>query len=165
MGQKPLVYRDDPRRLLFASELKALLQVPGASRELDPVALDGFLTYQYVPHPRTMLAGYRKLPPAHKAVYQDGRLTLERYWRPGYEEPILARSREEWQETLRETLTEAVRLRAYVLGVRVKNDRYRAEETLLPGGGLARVCPGDSEPARLRRPLRLDRRRVNRGEP
>jgi len=36
------------------------------------------------------------------------------------------------------TVTEAVRLRAYVLGVRVKNDRYRAEETLLPGGGLLR---------------------------
>ena len=111
MGQKPLVYRDEPGRLLFASELKALLQVPGAPRELDPVALDEFLAYQYVPHPRTMLAGYRKLPPAHKAVYQDGRLTLERYWRPGYEEPIFDRSREEWQEALRETLTEAVRLR------------------------------------------------------
>ena len=65
MGQKPLVYRNEPDRLLFASELKALLQVPGAPRELDPISLDEFLTYQYVPHPRTMLAGYCKLPPAH----------------------------------------------------------------------------------------------------
>ena len=48
MGQKPLVYREDPGRLLFASELKALLQVPGAPRELDPVSLDQFLTYQYL---------------------------------------------------------------------------------------------------------------------
>ena len=85
MGQKPLVYRNEPGRLLFASELKALLQIPGAPRELDPISLDEFLTYQYVPHPRTMLAGYCKLPPAHKAVYQDGQLTVQRYWRPGYE--------------------------------------------------------------------------------
>ena len=111
MGQKPLVYRNEPGRLLFASELKALLQVPGAPRELDPISLDEFLTYQYVPHPRTMLAGYCKLPPAHKAVYQDGQLTVRRYWRPGYEEPIRDRSRTDWQEALRETLTEAVRLR------------------------------------------------------
>ena len=111
MGQKPLVYRKEPGRLLFASELKALLQVPGAPRELDPISLDEFLTYQYVPHPRTMLAGYCKLPPAHKAVYLDGQLTVQRYWRPGYEEPIRDRSREDWQEALRETLTEAVRLR------------------------------------------------------
>ncbi|MED5448403.1 MAG: asparagine synthase (glutamine-hydrolyzing), partial [Planctomycetota bacterium] len=111
MGQKPLVYRNEPGRLLFASELKALLQVPGAPRELDPISLDEFLTYQYVPHPRTMLAGYCKLPPAHKAVYQDGQLTVQRYWRPGYEEPIRDRSRADWQEALRETLTEAVRLR------------------------------------------------------
>ncbi|GIS60933.1 MAG: hypothetical protein CM1200mP2_31580 [Planctomycetaceae bacterium] len=88
MGQKPLVYREDPGRFLFASELKALLQVPGAPRELDPVSLDQFLTYQYVPHPRTMLSGYSKLPPAHRAIYENGQLTVQRYWRPGYEDPI-----------------------------------------------------------------------------
>ena len=111
MGQKPLVYREDPGRLLFASELKALLQVPGAPRELDPVSLDQFLTYQYVPHPRTMLSGYSKLPPAHRAIYENGQLTIQRYWRPGYEDPIEGRSQREWQDALRETLSEAVRLR------------------------------------------------------
>ncbi len=111
MGQKPLVYREEAGRLLFASELKALLQIPGAPRELDPVALDQFLTYQYVPHPRTMLAGYRKLPPAHRAVYENGRLTIDRYWRPGFETLIEERSPRDWQEELRATLTESVRLR------------------------------------------------------
>ncbi len=111
MGQKPLIYRQEPGRLLFASELKALLQVPNAPRQLDPVALDQFLTYQYVPHPRTMLAGYCKLPPAHMAVYHDGRLEVTRYWKPQYQQPITGRSRGEWKEELRETLTEAVRLR------------------------------------------------------
>src|SRR5690606_1987156 len=61
LGQKPLVYREEPDCLLFASELKALLQVPGAPRELDPEAVDLFLTYQYVPHPRCILRGYHKL--------------------------------------------------------------------------------------------------------
>ncbi len=111
LGQKPLVYRQEPHRLSFASELKSLLQVPGAPRTLDPVSLDQYLAYQYVPHPRTMLTGYRKLPPAHRAVWENDTLTIERYWRPGYEDPITDRSRLAWKESLHETLSEAVRLR------------------------------------------------------
>lgn len=122
LGKKPLVYRLEERRLLFASELKALLQVPGISRELDPIALDEFLTYQYVPHPHCILKGFSKLPPAHWAVYQGGKLTVERYWRADYsrvtgDDPsrdrngTSARSAQDVRRTLRETLTEAVRLR------------------------------------------------------
>ncbi|HUG94325.1 MAG TPA: hypothetical protein VML55_26075, partial [Planctomycetaceae bacterium] len=82
LGQKPLVYREHGGRLYFASELKALLQVPGAPREMDPTAVDDYLLYQYVPHPRSILKGYSKLPPAHYAVFEDGWLRVERYWRP-----------------------------------------------------------------------------------
>jgi asparagine synthase (glutamine-hydrolysing) len=131
LGQKPLVYREDNGRLLFASELKALLQVPGVPRTIDPRAVDSFLTYQYVPHPDCILQGFSKLPPGHFAVYENGRLRVERYWsppftcaydglprpssqtsdqqdglgRPSYEEP------RQWRTELRDTLTEAVRLR------------------------------------------------------
>ena len=111
LGQKPLLYRLEAGRLLFASELKALLQVPGAPRELDPVALDQYLAYQYVPHPRTMLSGYQKLAPAHRASFENGQLTLQRYWAPGYEADAQRLTDSQWRETLRETLTEAVRLR------------------------------------------------------
>src|SRR3712207_6939891 len=45
-------YREEPGRLLFASELKSLLQADRAPREIDPVAVDDFLTYQYVPQDR-----------------------------------------------------------------------------------------------------------------
>ena len=72
LGKKPLVYRHEPGRLLFASELKSILQVPGVPREIDPQALDEYLTYQYVPHPRTIFRGIAKLPPGHYAVYRDG---------------------------------------------------------------------------------------------
>jgi asparagine synthase (glutamine-hydrolysing) len=51
LGKKPLVYRHERGRLLFASELKSLLEVPGLPREIDPAAVDEYLTYQYIPHP------------------------------------------------------------------------------------------------------------------
>ncbi|MFO1095817.1 MAG: asparagine synthase (glutamine-hydrolyzing) [Planctomycetaceae bacterium] len=124
LGQKPLFYRHEPGRLLFASELKSLLEVPGAPRELDLESLDLFLTYQYVPHPRSILKGYNKLPPGHIAVYENGRLSVQQYWHAPFEtdydrnalaESDLADSDrwsdDEWRRRLRATLTEAVRLR------------------------------------------------------
>ena len=84
LGQKPLVYRHDGRRLVFASELKALLALPESTvpRRVDPLALDHYLSYGYVPAPRTILEGIHKLPPAHYAVWHDGTLAIERYWNP-----------------------------------------------------------------------------------
>lgn len=112
LGQKPLVYREEESRLLFASELKAILQVPGVPRKVSPQSIDLYLTYQYVPHPHSIFEGYSKLPPAHVAIWESGTLTVQRYWTPPYNEPPgppLPVDR--WQNELRETLTEAVRLR------------------------------------------------------
>jgi len=121
LGQKPLVYCLEANRLLFASELKALLQVRGVPRELDPRALDEYLTYQYVPYPHSILRGFAKLPPAHWALYENGHLNVQRYWKPGFEETLDLGRRgtsangqshpDEIRRQLRETLTEAVRLR------------------------------------------------------
>ncbi len=101
LGQKPLLYRLTPERITFASELKALLTLPESDlpRRLDPMALDRYLTFGYVPHPTTILEGVSKLPPAHVAVWRDGRLTLERYWEPDWNADV---------EQLRATLTDAV---------------------------------------------------------
>ena len=65
LGQKPLVYRHDGRRLVFASELKALLALPESTvpRRLDPLALDHYLCYGYVPAPRTILEGIAQASP------------------------------------------------------------------------------------------------------
>lgn len=115
LGKKPLVYRLDGAspsagRLAFASELKSLLEIPGASREIDPGALDEYLTYQYVPHPRTIFRGIRKLPPGHYAVFADGRLTVAPYWEPAFhaERPMSERYA---AAQLRELLTSAVGMR------------------------------------------------------
>ncbi len=137
MGQKPLVYRLADGRLTFASELKSLLQVPGAPKDVDPCAVADFVTLQYVPHPRTMLRSYHKLPPAHWAEFNavTGDLTVQRYWQAPFQRPgtsmstadndVIANeglgqnlprgprqtSLNDYQRALRETLTEAVRLR------------------------------------------------------
>ena len=64
-GEKPLYWTQTAQGLLLASEVKALLVRPEVSRELDPISLDQFLTYEYVLAPRTMLKGVHKVPPAH----------------------------------------------------------------------------------------------------
>lgn len=109
LGQKPLFYADTGRRLTFASELKALLAA-GLERDLDPTAIDHYLVYQYVPHPRTMFRGVRQLPPAHRAIYENGRLTIQRYWRLPADEPRETPLAEAEAE-VRDLLTESVRLR------------------------------------------------------
>ena len=110
LGQKPLVYRHEGSRLLFASELKALLALPGSEvpREVDPRAVDRYLTYGYVPHPDTILRGVHKLPPAHYAVYRGGKLTLTRYWEPDWDAEADLRPGEDVGR-LRALLGEAVR--------------------------------------------------------
>ena len=123
LGQKPLFYRQESDRLLFASELKAILQVPGLPRELNVAVVDMYLAFQYVPDPHCILQGYNKLPPAHRATWENGQLTVDRYWQPGFDDPLgrypairdiadwPELDPEEWRSRLRTTLTEAVRLR------------------------------------------------------
>lgn len=85
LGEKPLVYRAESDRLLFGSALRSLLEVPGLPRDVDPNALDEYLTYQYVPHPHTIYRGFHKLPPGHYAIWQDGRLEVRPYWQPDWQ--------------------------------------------------------------------------------
>jgi asparagine synthase (glutamine-hydrolysing) len=110
LGKKPLVYRHEPGRVLFASELKALLQVPGVSREIDPQAIDEYLTYQYVPHPRTIFRGIAKLSPGHYAVFRDGRLDVNAYWQPDFNVED-DRPAADYAQELRKLLTSAVEMR------------------------------------------------------
>ncbi|WP_166745607.1 asparagine synthase (glutamine-hydrolyzing) [Sphingomonas naasensis] len=81
-GEKPFFYRHADRRLIFASELKAILAHPEMPRKADPIALDHFLAYGYVPRELCMLTGYAKLPAGHKLRYDIAadRLEVEPYW-------------------------------------------------------------------------------------
>lgn len=79
-GVKPLYYHDDGHRVVFASELKALMMDPSVPREIDEQAIADYLTYQYVPAPRTPWRGVRKLPAAHLLVCDAEGARLQRYW-------------------------------------------------------------------------------------
>lgn len=109
-GKKPLVYAETTEGFVFASEIQALLAHPSVGREVDPLAIDEYLTLGYIPAPRTAFAQIRKLEPAHILTRRDGTNTAERYWAPRFE-PKLGLSVDEAAEALRTHIDEAVRLR------------------------------------------------------
>ncbi|MBI1850094.1 MAG: asparagine synthase (glutamine-hydrolyzing) [Planctomycetes bacterium] len=81
LGVKPLYYRATDEAIVFASEPKAILAFdPAAPRTLDEVALDHFLTFEYVPAPRTLWREIRKLAPGHFLEWRAGRVEVRRYW-------------------------------------------------------------------------------------
>lgn len=104
LGIKPLYYARLPEGLVFASEPKAILEFPGVSARVDPDALSDFLSYGYVPFDRCLFAGIRKLPPAHRLLFDPfaGSLSVEPYWR------LERRSVRDDPEELRERLNRAV---------------------------------------------------------
>jgi asparagine synthase (glutamine-hydrolysing) len=111
VGKKPLYYSARGGELSFASELQALVQDPAVGREVDPEAIDSYLAYGYVPAPGSIFRGVAKLPPAHRLVYEDGALTVERYWRLDYAAKRPVGDVEELHERIRDSLRTAVRRR------------------------------------------------------
>ena len=79
-GIKPFYYFYDGHKFAFASEVKALLQVPGIEAELDPQSLDQYLTFLWVPDPKTMFRRILKLPAGHYATFSKGEFKLTQYW-------------------------------------------------------------------------------------
>ena len=91
-GVKPLYYTEDGGAFTFASEIKALLAAGYRPEALDPAALHRFLAYLWVPAPRTMFPGVKKLEPATCLVWKSGNLTNETFWCPRFtpERPVSA---------------------------------------------------------------------------
>jgi asparagine synthase (glutamine-hydrolysing) len=123
IGKKPLYYSlERGRRLVFASEIKAILQYPGMSREVDPEALDLFLTLEYVPAPYSILKSVRKLPAGHILVFEDGEASIGEYWdlRPGAGAVDFSLAREEFlgllEESVRLRMISDVPLGAFLSG-------------------------------------------------
>jgi asparagine synthase (glutamine-hydrolysing) len=79
-GEKPLFLYENGGGLYFASEIKALLRVPGVKATVNLEAVTDYLAYRYVPGPKTLFTGIRKLMPATAATWERGRLKEERYW-------------------------------------------------------------------------------------
>ena len=88
MGKKPLYYWRHNGAVYFASELKALLAIPGFPRRLNLEALHHYLSYKHVPHPLTIFDGVSILPPAHRLVYRAGaEPAISSYWRLSFLPP------------------------------------------------------------------------------
>ena len=79
-GIKPFYYFHDGERFAFASEIKALLQVPEIKAELDPESLHQYLTFLWVPDPKTMFGRILKLPAGCYATLRKGELKITQYW-------------------------------------------------------------------------------------
>jgi len=79
-GIKPLYYFERGGKLAFASEIKALLEVPGIEANMNMEALGQYLTFLWVPDPLTMFEGIRKLPAGHFGLWQRGEFKIEQYW-------------------------------------------------------------------------------------
>jgi asparagine synthase (glutamine-hydrolysing) len=110
LGKKPLAWtRLDDGTLAFASELKALLAVPGLRREADVAALDAYLALQYVPGERTGFRGIHRLAPASLLIADAAGERVERYWEPSPHVEQL--SDDAWLERVRDEVTAAVRAR------------------------------------------------------
>ena len=108
LGIKPLYYTLTAGRLLFASELKAILCAPWITPELDPRALQRFLAYLYVPGPDTIFRHIRELPPAHYLTYDANGLKIHQYWHLTYAGDR-ALSAAEWQEEFLAQFRESIR--------------------------------------------------------
>ncbi len=98
VGVKPLYVYETAELVAWASEVKCLLTLPGFSAELDEAALGEYLTLGYVPAPRSMFRGVRKVPSAATLAIEDGRVTERRYWDLRFETVELTES--EWSERL-----------------------------------------------------------------
>jgi len=116
VGVKPLYYTLTPGgTLVFGSELKTILVHPSVERELEPQALDLFLTLEYVPAPFSIFKGIFKLPAGHYLEFCGGNVSLHRYWdvAASLERPVEPKPGElpELMDELYDQLKESVKLR------------------------------------------------------
>ncbi len=109
LGIKPLYYYWNHAKLVFASEIKAILQAPEVEREVNPQAVYHYVGYEFVPAPDTMFRHVHKLPPGHYLRLKNGQVSVQRYWDMTFRTEKL--SPRDYAEHMRELLTEAVRKR------------------------------------------------------
>jgi asparagine synthase (glutamine-hydrolysing) len=110
VGKKPLLYTQVNGQLVFGSEFTALLQHPDITREIQPEAIDAYLSFMCVPAPLTAYRSIRKLEPGHWLRWRNGEITTERYWQPDFSQKLDI-SEEEAGERAIEILRDSVKVR------------------------------------------------------
>ena len=109
VGIKPLYYTQRGDKLVFASEIKSILEDSGVERTVNHQALYDYLGFEFVPSPQTMFAGIHKLPAGHLLIFENGQANVRRYWDLSFrqQEPMVRY--EEAVEQLRFHLDTAVK--------------------------------------------------------
>ncbi|MBX7221653.1 MAG: asparagine synthase (glutamine-hydrolyzing) [Blastocatellia bacterium] len=111
IGVKPLYYTIVDGRLIFGSEIKAILEHPAVSRDVDETALYHYLTFFTTPSPQTLFKGIQKLPPGHMLICNREGIRIERYWDAIVATPAQPPDEAECIERIRDLLTKAVEKR------------------------------------------------------
>ncbi len=106
LGVKPVYYHAGGERLLFASEIRTLLQTGLVPRKLSAAAVSGYLLFGAVPEPATLIDGIKLLPPGHYLTWRKGEMRLTKYWDIQFGKD--GSSREEAAATVRQALQESV---------------------------------------------------------
>jgi len=110
-GEKPLYLYENGSGLYFASEIKGLLRIPGIKPAVNLEAVWDYLAYRYVPGPKTLSTGIRKLMPGTVAIWERGKLKEERYWTAPDRNPcLLQQPQRDAVATFLSLLDEAVKL-------------------------------------------------------
>jgi len=94
VGKKPLVYAVTNNSIIFASELKAIIQDNSVKKEINLDALDQYLSFQFVPAPYTIFKGINKLPPASYLLCEKGNISIKRYWELDFNNKLIMSEKE-----------------------------------------------------------------------
>lgn len=108
LGQKPLKYYYDNNKFIFASEIKAILSLLDSKTEVDTVAIDNFLTLQYIPSPKTGFKNIYKLPAGHYFIFQNNKLSINRYWSLDFNKKLNL-SKDDWYELIFDQMNSSVK--------------------------------------------------------
>jgi len=111
-GKKPFLYFKEGSVFCFASEFASILESGLIRKEIEPVSIDQYLTFGYIPSPRTIYKGIMKLPPAHTLLLRGGEVTIKRYWDLDYSKKIIISEEDASNELIR-LLEDAVKIRLY----------------------------------------------------
>jgi asparagine synthase (glutamine-hydrolysing) len=112
VGKKPLFYGlTNDGTFVFGSEVRTIFVHEGVSKEIDPAALDAYLTFGYVPEEFCIFKAITKLPPAHFLIYKNGNVSVTKYWDFEFGSSRGEQEEAEYVTQLREKLREAVNIR------------------------------------------------------
>ena len=111
LGKKPLYYLNDGKRLVFASELKAILRDPTVPRDIDLTAVADYFALSFVPAPKSIFKNLFKLPAGYCSIARDSGMKTRKYWDIDYSNVDTDTSAEDHAEALRSLLSDATKLR------------------------------------------------------